>query len=123
MKTADFVTTLFDGKSNPGKVTVAFTMALNALIKGHGAVVILMIEAVELGRPGAMDGIDIGQPFEPVADLLKKFLTGGGRVAVCKSCMIHNGLKAEDMAPGYEIVTAPDVVDLLMGAKGSLQIA
>jgi len=122
MQTADFVATLFDGKSNPGKVTVAFTMALNALAKGHSAVILLMVEAVELGQPGAANGIDIGAPFEPVAELLKKFLAGGGRIAVCKSCMIHNGFKEEDMAPEYPIVTAPEVVDFLMAAKGSLQI-
>ncbi|MDR1995211.1 DsrE family protein [Azonexus sp.] len=123
MQTANFVTTLFDGKSNPGKVTVAFTMALNALTKGHSAIVLLMVEAVELGQPGAMDGIDVGQPFSSVSELLEKFLAGGGRVAVCKSCMIHKGFKEEDMASEYEIVTGPDVVDLLMAAKGSLQIA
>jgi len=123
MKTADFVTTLFTGKSNPGKVTVTFTMALAALAKGHSVLVIFMVEAIELGRPGAMDGIDIGQPFDPVAESLKKFLAAGGRIAVCKACMIHNGLKPEDMAPYCEIITAPDVVDSLMAAKGSLQIA
>ncbi len=123
MQIANFVTTLFEGKSNPGKVTVAFTMALNALMKGHSAIVLLMVEAVELGQPGAMDGIDVGQPFASVPELLERFLTGGGRVAVCKSCMIHNGFKEEDMAPECEIITAPDVIDLLMAAKGSLQIA
>ncbi|MCL2346353.1 MAG: DsrE family protein [Desulfobulbus sp.] len=123
MQPANFVTTLFDGKHNPGKVTVAFTIALNALMKGHSAIVLLMVDAVELGRPGAMVGIDIGQPFAPVYELLEKFLAGGGRVGVCKSCMIHNGFKEEDMAKEYEIVAAPDVVDLLMAAQGSLQVA
>jgi predicted peroxiredoxin len=123
MQTADFVTTLFEGKSNPGKTTVALTMSLNAVKKGHSVMVVLMIDAVELGRPGAMDGIDIGQPFDPAAELLNKYLAGGGRVAVCKSCMIHHGLTEQDMAPYCEIITAPDVIDLLTAAKGSLQVA
>lgn len=122
MQSADFVATLFDGRSNPAKVTVAFTMALNALEKGHDAIVLLMVEAVELGQPDATEGIDVGQPFEPVPDLLAKFLSGGGRVGICKSCMIHNGFTEEQMAPQYEIVTAPEVIDLMMAAKGSLQI-
>lgn len=122
MQSADFVATLFDGRANPAKVTVAFTMALNALQKGHGAMVLLMVEAVELGQPGATDGLDVGKPFEPVSDLLAKFLAGGGRIGVCKSCMIHNGFTAEQMVPEYEIVTAPEVVDLMMAAQGSLQI-
>ncbi|MGE4372457.1 MAG: DsrE family protein [Xanthobacter sp.] len=122
MQTADFVATIFDGKSNPNKVTVAFTMALNALKKGHSAIILLMVEAVELGKPGATDGMDIGKPFSPVSDMLETFLAGGGRIAICGSCMIHNGFTAEEMVPGYEIITAPDVVDLLMASKGSLQI-
>ncbi|WP_180900094.1 DsrE family protein [Martelella soudanensis] len=122
MQTTAFVATIFDGKSNPNKVTVAFTTALNALLKGHSATIILMVEAVELGKPGATDGIDIGAPFEPVSDLLAKFREGGGKIAVCGACMKHNGFSAEDMDPAYEIITAPDVVDLLMNAEGTLQI-
>lgn len=122
MKTADFVATLFDGRSNPAKVTVAFTMALNALKKGNSAMVLLMVEAVELGQPNATDGIDVGKPFEPVSDLLAQFLAEGGRIGICKSCMIHNGFTAEQMVPDYEIITAPEVIDLLMAANGSLQI-
>ncbi|KEO55215.1 DsrE family protein [Thioclava indica] len=122
MQTADFVTTVFDGKSNPAKVTVAFTMALNAVKAGHSALVLLMVEAVELGVPGATEGMDIGKPFEPVDDLLKAYLAGGGRIGICGACMIHNGFTAEQMAPEYEMVTAPDVVTLLMASKGSLQI-
>lgn len=123
MQPTDFVATVFDGKSNPNKVTVTFTMALNAVLKGHTATVILMVEAVELGKPGATAGMDIGKPFEPVADLLQKYLDNGGSVAVCRSCMIHNGMTEAQIDPRFKIITAPEVVELLMGAKGSLQVA
>ena len=122
MQTTDFVATIFDGKSNPNKVTVSFAMALNALMKGHSATLILMVDAVRLGLPHATDGIDIGKPFEPVSDLLAKYLDKGGRVASCGPCMLHNDLTAEQMDPRFEIINAPDVIDLLMNAKGSLQV-
>lgn len=122
MPRTDFITTLFDGKSDPAKATVAFTMALNAVKKGHEAMVLLMVEAVELGLPGATEGMDVGAPFAPVPQLLEEFLSLGGRVGICASCMIHNGFTADQMVPGYEIVSAPEVVDLLMAARGSLQI-
>ena len=122
MQTTDFVTTVFDGHSNPAKVTVALTMALNALEKGHSATVILMVEGVELGRPNVYDDMDIGTPFRPVKDLWADFLAKGGQIAVCGACMIHNGFTAEQMDSRYAIINAPQVVDLLMNAKGSLQI-
>ncbi|HMO48233.1 MAG TPA: DsrE family protein [Rubrivivax sp.] len=122
MQTTDFVATVFDGTGNPNKVTVTFTMALNALLKGHTATIILMVEAVELGKPGATAGMAVGKPFEPVSDLLAKYLEKGGRIAICGACMIHNGLTADQMDTRFEIITAPDVIDLLMGAKGSLQV-
>ncbi|MDY0309129.1 MAG: DsrE family protein [Castellaniella sp.] len=122
-KPAAFVATLFHALGNPDKVTVALTMAVNAVQQGHSACLILMAEGVALGVPGAVDPIRIGEPFEPAADLLKKYLEQGGRVAVCKSCMLHNGLSAEQMDPRFEIITAPEVISLLMGATGSLQIS
>lgn len=121
--TADYVSTLYHGQGNPDKATVALTMALAARRKGHTTCLILMAEGVTLGVPGAADGIDIGAPFEPAAALLRNYLQEGGRVAVCKSCMLHNGLQAEQMDSRAEIITAPDVIDLVMGAKGTLQVA
>lgn len=36
--------------------------------------------------------------------------------------MTHNGMTAEQMDPRFSIISAPDVIDLLMQAKGSLQV-
>ena len=123
LQTAHFVSTLFHGSGNPDKVTVALTMALNARLKEHSACLILMADAVALGIPGAADPMDIGKPFEPAGQLLNQYLEKGGRVAVCKSCMLHNGLNEDQMDPRFEIITAADVIDLLMGAQGTLQVA
>lgn len=123
MQQTEFVATVFDGISNPNKVTVVFTMALNALLKGHTATIILMVEAVGLGKPGATVGVDIGRPFEPVSDLLQKYMDLGGHIGICASCMIHNGMVAKEMDSRFEVITAPDVIDLVMGAKGSLQVS
>lgn len=118
----DYVGTLFDDQSNPNKITVALKMALQALKKGHSTSVMLMVDAVYLARPNALDGIDIGAPFEPAQDLLDAFLAAGGQVVVCSACMQHNGLSKEAIDARFVVITADDVVDLLMNAKGSLQL-
>ncbi len=123
MRKTDFVVTLFHGKNNPNEMTVAFVMGLNAIKQGHSATVILMVTGVELGQPGAMRGVDIGAPFPEVGGVLEEFLEKGGQVCICRACMIHNGFTAEQMDPRFVLIDAPDVVTLLMNAKGSLQIA
>lgn len=122
MKQTDFVVTLFEGKENPDNLTVAVVMALNAIKQGHSATIILMVKAVALGQPGAANGVDIGAPFPEVGGQLETFLDLGGQVCICNSCMEHNGFRPEQMDPRYVLINAPDVVSLLMGAMGSLQI-
>ena len=121
--TTDFVGTLFDNSdTNPSKITLAFTMAGVALKKGHSATVILMVDAVHLAKPNALDDVNIGAPFEPASELLETFIEKGGQVLVCGACMKHNGLEEADIDKRFEVISGDDVVELLMNAKGSLQL-
>ncbi len=116
----DYVGTLFDNsESNPSK---AFTMAGVALKKGHSASVILMVDAVHLALPNALDNVDIGAPFEPAKDLLENFIEKGGNVLVCGACMEHNGVEESAIDKRFTKISGDDVVELLMNAKGSLQL-
>ena len=123
VNTTGFVSNLFDDTSNPSKITVGLTMAVKALEKGHSASVILFIDAVKLAKPNALDSVDIGAPFKPAKDLLEKFIEQGGNVLVCGACMEHNGIKESEIDPRFEVINGGDVVDLMMGAKGSLQLS
>ncbi len=119
----DYVGTLFDNSdSNPSKITLAFTMAGKALEQGHSASVILMVDAVHLGVPNALDNVDIGAPFKPAKELLEAFIEKGGQVLVCGACMKHNGLEEADIDKRFEVISGDNVVELLMNAKGSLQL-
>lgn len=120
--TTDYVGTLFDDTSNPNNITVALTMAAKAAEKGHSATVILMVDAVHLAKKNALEGINIGAPFKPAAEMLEAFIKNGGQVAVCGACMQHNGVKEEDIDSRFVIINADDVIDLVMSAKGSLQL-
>lgn len=122
LKTTDYVGTLFDDNSNPNKITVALTMAVKALEKGHSASLILMVDAVHLAIKDALNDIDIGAPFEPAPKLLEDFLEKGGRVLVCGACLIHNNVDESAVDTRFETISADDVVELLMNAKGSLQL-
>lgn len=122
MQQTDYVSTLFDQTNDPNKVTVAFTLGVKALEHGHSATIMLMVDAVHLAKKGATDGIDIGNPFMPVKTLLEAFIENGGQIAVCKACMVHNGVDENEIDPRMIVISADDVVTLLMQAKGGLQL-
>ena len=122
-KTTDYVSTLFDNDNNPSKVTIALTMAGKALEKGHSATIILMVDGVRLAVPNAFGKIDIGAPFKPAAELLKAFMEKGGQLLVCGACLKHNGIEESAIDERFEIIDAGDVIDLVMSAKGSLQLS
>ncbi len=117
-----YVGTLFDEVNNPNKVTVAFTMGVKALEQGHSATIMLMVDAVHLAKPGKVDDLNIGAPFMPVKDLQEAFLANGGKIVVCKACMIHNGVADDQIDQRFEIISAEEVVPLLMNAQGTLQL-
>lgn len=116
------MTVLFDDAANPGKVTVGLMMAMNAAKKGHATTVVLMVDAAKLAVPGALDGVAVGGPFRPAKDLLDAVLELGGRVVACASCLELFGIAKTAIDPRFGVVTAPDVVDLLMKAGGTFQV-
>ncbi len=122
MEITDYVGTLFDNIDNPNKITVAFTMGNKVIEAGHSASIILMVDAVHLACPGKLDDIDIGAPFMPAQKLQEAFLEKGGKVLVCQACMIHNKVSEADIDSRFEIISAEQVVELIMNAKGSLQL-
>lgn len=124
MQFSTFITTLFDSaQGQHNKIVIGFTMALNAIQKGHSSTLILMGDAVLLGTPNATDGIDVGAPFKPATELLNEYLQLGGRIAVCKSCMVNKGINEEQLDPRYLCITGADVIDLTMNATGTMQIS
>ncbi len=119
----DYVGTIFDNEADPGKVTVALTMGNKALDKGYSTAIIFLIEAVHMAIPKRLEGVDIGAPFKPAQELLESFVEKGGRILVCNACMKHNGVPEDKIDKRFTPINADDVIDLVMGAKGTLQIA
>lgn len=114
--------TLTANEKDSNNVTIAFTMGVTALEKGHAANIVLLSDAVHLAVRGYADSIDIGAPFKSIRELLPSFIKLGGKLKVCKACMVHNGVSDESLVDTAEIISAPDVVDLIMNADKSLQL-
>ncbi|MBR0573209.1 MULTISPECIES: DsrE family protein [Pasteurellaceae] len=102
---------------------MAFTLANKVLEKGYSATILLMVDAVSLAIPGKVDNIDIGAPFSGLKTLQESFIQNGGKILVCKACMVHNNIIPEQIDPRFGIIDGDEVADLIMNAKGSLQIS
>lgn len=72
MSQADLLITLTAHERDENNVTIAFTMGVMALKKGHQTEILLLSDAVHLAAKNYADKIDIGAPFEPIKDLLKR---------------------------------------------------
>lgn len=119
---ADLLITLTAHERDANNVTIAFTIGTKALEKGHSVQILLLSDAVHLAAKGYADKIDIGAPFQPIKEILPAFLQSGGKIKICSACMEHNGVKREEVIDGVEVITADDVVDMIMNASKTLQL-
>jgi tRNA 2-thiouridine synthesizing protein D len=118
----EFLITLSHDKSNDKQVTLAFTLGLKSLEKGHRTAIALLLDGVEVGVTGYIDDIDIGEPFLPVADMLEVYLSKGGELLICGSCWKHQKHTDADRLAGAKMISADLLIDLLMNAKSTIQL-
>ena len=122
MSYADLLITLTSHENDANNVTIAFTMGVKALEKGHNVEILLLSNGVFLAEKGYGDKIDIGAPFKPIKEILPLFIENGGKLKVCSSCMEHNHVDKENIIDGAEVVTADYVIEAIMNSKKSLQL-
>lgn len=118
----DFVITLSHATSSDKHVTLAFTLGLKSLEKGYKTAIILLLDGVHVAQQGCVDNMDIGEPFLPVKDMLEVYLDNGGQLLVCGSCWKHDHLPDTERLAGTSMITADNVIDLLMNAKSTIQL-
>lgn len=99
---AKAVISLTTGLEDPEKVTVAFLVAVGAAESGRPTLMFLAKEAVRL----ALDGVAIGVACDgcpPLADLVKRYETAGGRYYVCPICFDAKKLDKGRLIAGAEV--------------------
>ena len=96
------VISLTTGLEDTEKVTVAFLVAVGAAEQGRPALMFLTKEAVRLAVPGVAVGVACdGCP--PLADLLGRYETAGGRFLVCPICFDSRQLDKGNLVANAEI--------------------
>lgn len=96
------VISLATGLEDPEKVTVAYLVAVGAAESGRPTLMFLTKEAVRLALAGTAIGVACdGCP--PLADLVQRYETAGGRYFVCPVCFNSKKLNSDTLITGAEI--------------------
>lgn len=107
------------GKDDVERASLAFVVATTALSAGQDATVLLTIEGVCVGTRGYADGLQ-ANGFDPLKELVARYIDNGGRVWVCGACAKPRGISAADLVEGAEIVGAATAVEALVGGARTL---
>ncbi len=114
-----FVVTLTCSHDNPDRATVAFVVANAALGSDRDTVVFLSVEGVRLAVQGEAELIhETG--FAPLADLMRQFTQGGGKIQVCSPCFKKRALNEAKLIEGSVVAGGAKLVEFMAGGVSSV---
>lgn len=100
--TGKAVISLTTGLEDPEKVTVAFLVAVGAAESGRPTLMFLTKEAVRIATNGTATGLAC-EGCPPLAELVKRYETAGGRYYVCPVCFNAKELSPDSLIGGAEL--------------------
>eukprot|EP01147_Barroeca_monosierra_P004362 gene4362-6650_t len=113
------------------KATLAASIATASQAAGRCTALVLMSSAPLLFRKNDVacekgkryEDIKIGEPFKPLAIVIKTFLSKGGTIFGCRSCVKFSGLEYSKLEEFVFPLQAPDLVRMTAAASGSTELA
>ena len=109
------------GKDGVERASLAFVVGNTALSSGQEATVLLTIEGVWVATKGYSDSLQ-ASGFEPLADLLQKFVQNDGRLWVCGACAKPRDITEDDLVEGAQIIGAATAVEALGAGAQTLSL-
>jgi predicted peroxiredoxin len=99
--------------------SAAFTIANGGMTAGLKVSVFLTSAGVDLVRKRAIDMTHV-PPLDPLAALVKDFLTRGGTLWACTPCVKARGYTQEDLIEGTIITGASPMHELIKAGAATL---
>jgi predicted peroxiredoxin len=96
------VISLTTGMEDPERVTVAFLVAVGAAEQGRPTLMFMTKEAVRLAVEGVATGIAC-EGCPPLAELLGRYASAGGRYLVCPICFEAKKLGGSQLIKAAEL--------------------
>lgn len=119
----DFVAVARAGPTDPHSIALAATAALAALDRGRSASLVLILDAAAFAAPGALKALPQRPPFQPPAQLFDELQRRGAQLYVLGACLVEEGMDPAVHMDSLDIITTEELVDLLLEARATLQLA
>lgn len=115
-----FCVTLTNCRNDPDKATVAFVIANAALGSDQETLMFCSADGVWAAVKGEAEKINEGPPFAPMAELLSKFLAGGGKLIACTPCLKKRGIDPDQLVEGAITAGGAALVEWLSDGSPSI---
>ena len=99
--------------------SAALTIALGGMTAGLKVSIFLTSSGVDIVRRGAADMTHV-KPLEPLANMLKDFLSRGGTLWACTPCVKSRGYSQEHLIEGVVITGASPMHELIKRGAATL---
>lgn len=116
---AEILTHATHGKDDPERATLPFIVANVAASADREAVVLLTSEGVWLATRGYAEEVR-KEGLQPLRELMDSFIAAGGEVWACGACTGPRGITEEHLIDGARIVTAANVVEVMLSGIPTL---
>jgi len=108
-----FCVSITNCHTNGDKATVGFVVANAALGSDKDTMVFLSTDGVWCAVKGEAEKVVEDKPFAPLADLVGKFVRGGGRILVCTPCLKKRGIGHDQLIEGAQPAGGAALVEFL----------
>jgi len=99
--------------------SIAILIANGGITAGLQVSIFLTSAAVDLVRKRAIDGVVV-HPLDPLAALVKDFLSRGGRLVACTPCVKARRYEQNDLIDGVESTGASKMHALIKAGAATL---
>ncbi|MFN3471113.1 MAG: DsrE/DsrF/DrsH-like family protein [Aquificaceae bacterium] len=112
-KAPDLVIILLTGKENPKRLPSAFFLASTAAAEDMNVVIYFTGPATELLKKGVADSVYPMEGGQPLSYFIKLALDNGVQMVACKQSLDLNGMKEEDLAYNFPVLTPTQALPTL----------
>ena len=108
-------------KEDAERAILPFIVGNVAVTADQQATIFLTVEGVWLATKGYADKVK-KEGFTPLKEIMDSFIANGGKLWACGACTKPRGITDADLIEGAKIVTAANLVEVLVSGAVSCTV-